>query len=140
MELLANMPTPEQKTQIAICEWLSIQNPTVYEYLIKIDNEGQRKTIIRDGKTIPIGLFTAIKCGLKSKASDILIAWPTLTHYGLWLELKADGWKGPKGKKEKEHVEGQLNFLAKMRLRGYEGKFAVGVDEGINAIKTYLKC
>jgi hypothetical protein len=116
-----------------------MQHPYLVDFLVKIDNEGKRKTIVRNGKTIPVGLFLAKRMGLRPKASDLFIAWPTLNHYGLWLEIKPDGWKGPRGKKEKEHIEGQLNFLSRMRLKGYEGKLVVGVDEGIKAIKDYLK-
>jgi len=77
--------------------------------------------------------------GLHKGASDLFIAWPTLKYYGLWLEIKPDGWKGPSGKKQKLHVENQLNFIAKMNLKGYFAKMVVGVDQALDAIKLYLK-
>lgn len=132
------MPTKEQATQIAICEWISLQHPYLMDFVIKIDNEGQRKTIVKDGKKIPVGLFLAKRMGLRPKASDLFIAWPTEKYHGLWLEIKPDGWKGPTGKKEKEHVSGQLDFLSSMASKGYQGILVAGVDRGIECISRYL--
>jgi hypothetical protein len=124
------MPTPEQKTQLAICEWLTRQYPRVSEHVIKIDNEGKRSVG---------GHMLARRMGLHKGASDLFIAWPTPKYYGLWIEVKPDGWKGPYGRKAKEHFESQLNFIARMNLRGYFAKMIVGVDEGIDTISSYLK-
>lgn len=124
------MPTQEQKTQLAICEWLTLQHPHVSEHVIKIDNEGKR--------TIG-GHILAKRMGLHKGASDLFIAWPTLKYYGLWLEIKPDGWRGPSGKKQKLHHECQTNFIAKMNLKGYFAKMVVGVDQALDAIKLYLK-
>lgn len=107
-----------------------VQNPTVYKHVVKIDNEGKR--------TIG-GHILAKKMGLHTGASDLFIAWPTKTHPGLWLEIKKDGWRGAYGKKEKLHLESQIRFLDTMKAAGYAGHLVVGVDEGIKAIRTYLK-
>jgi hypothetical protein len=124
------MPTPEQQTQLAICDWLSFQHPHIFDHIIKIDNEGIRSIA---------GHVLAKKMGLHKGASDLFIAWPTIKYYGMWLEIKRDGWKGPSGKKQKEHHEAQLNFIDRMNIKGYFAKLAVGVDEGILAISEYLK-
>ncbi len=124
------MPTPEQKTQLAICEWLSRQHPDVAQHVVKIDNEGKR--------TIG-GHILAKRMGLHKGASDLFIAWPTNDYHGLWLELKSDIWKGAYGKKAKLHLEEQMNFIEKMNVRGYYAKLVVGVDQAIDAIKGYLK-
>jgi len=121
--------TPENKTQAAILEWLSLQYPEVRKHVIKIDNEGSHT---------PAGNMIRRRCGLHRGASDLFIAWPTLSHYGLWLEIKPDGWTKPRNKKEAERVLLQKEFLYKMMEKGYDAAFVCGFDEGINAIKTYL--
>lgn len=129
----------ERQTQIAICDFIRRQWPFLDDYLIKIDNEGKRNVIVRNGQVIPIGNIIAKRMGLRPKASDLFIAWPTIEYSGLWMEIKPDAWPGPKGKKEKAHVEGQLKFQAMMRAVGYQTAWCVGVEQGIDAIKAYMK-
>lgn len=124
------MARPEQQTQLAICEWLAFQYPEPYNYLVKIDNEGKR--------TVG-GHVLAKRMGLHTGASDLFLAWPTIRHYGLWMEIKHDKWKGPASKKERLHYENQLEFLSKMSRRGYFSCFVVGVDQAIDAFNTYFK-
>ncbi len=124
------MATAEQKTHLAIVEWLRKQHPMVAEHIVKIDNEGKRSVG---------GHILAIRMGLHKGASDLFIAWPTLKYYGLWLEIKPDQWKGPQGKKAKLHHAEQAAFIEKMKARGYHGDFAIGVDEGMQKIQGYLK-
>lgn len=107
-----------------------MQHPQVAEHVIKIDNEGKR--------TVG-GHMLAKRMGLHKGASDMFIAWPTEQYSGLWLEIKPDGWKGPSGKKQKLHIECQLNFIAKMNLKGYFAKMVVGVDQALAAVTSYLK-
>lgn len=121
--------TPENKTQAAILQWLELQHPSVRLHTIKIDNEGRHT---------PAGYAIRKACGLHKGASDLFIAWPTLKFCGLWLEIKPDGWTGPRNRIETERVKLQKDFLYKMITKGYDGAFVCGVDEGINAIKTYL--
>jgi len=97
--------------------------------VVKIPNEGKR--------TIG-GHQRMIREGMQVGASDLFIAWPTYDFYGLWMEVKPDGWSGPKSKKEKDRVALQKAFLDKMKYVGYQGEFVIGVDEGIHAIKHYL--
>lgn len=124
------MLTPEARTQVAILQWLKAQYPRVYEHVIKIDNEGIR--------TISGHVF-AVKMGLHLGASDLFIAWPSFDYHGLWVEVKPDEWKGPSGKKQRDHHERQMHFIEKMNQKGYFAKMVVGVDEGIEVIQTYLQ-
>lgn len=124
------MPKPEQQTQVAILEWMALQFPREYEYVVRVGNEGKR--------TIQ-GHKLAVRMGLNVGASDLFIAWPTPKYAGLWLELKHDKWKGPSGKTEKDHVERQLNFIGKMRLKGYYAELAVGTMQAIDVITKYLR-
>lgn len=123
------MPTREQRTQLAICEWLKLQHPEPYEHIVKIDNEGKR--------TVGAHIL-AKRMGLHPGASDLFLAWPIGQFHGHWMEIKPDGWKGPYGKKAKLHHERQMKFLEKMRERGYFTSFVIGVDQGIDAFKSYF--
>jgi hypothetical protein len=125
------MPTPEQKTQLAICEWLSKQHPVIFQdHLVKIDNEGK--------KTVG-GYMLAKRMGLRAGASDLFLSYPTKKYPGMWMEIKPDGWKGPQGKKAKLHHERQMDFLEKQKAKGYFTSFVIGVEQGIDAFKIYLK-
>jgi hypothetical protein len=115
----------ENKTQKAYLEWLALQHRPIFENTLKIDNEGTTNRA------------EAIRCGLHVGASDLFHAWPTLKYYGLWMEIKPEGWKLTKSKQE--HHERQIAFGAKMMKRGYHFAFCVGVDECIAAMKEYLK-
>lgn len=115
----------EDKTCRAWLEWLGWQYPIVRDHVIKIDNEGASNRA------------KAVSLGLHPKASDYFIAWPTIEYMGLWLEVKPDGWK-PNSKAKREHMEGQLAFGEKMKARGYQFAFCIGVDECIQATKDYL--
>lgn len=116
----------EDKTCRAWLEWLSYQYPAVREHVIKIDNEGNANRAI------------AVSLGLHPGASDYFISWPTLEFYGLWLEVKPEGWK-PNSKAKLEHMARQLAFGEKMLKRGYKFAFCVGIDECIEATKQYLE-
>jgi hypothetical protein len=118
----------EDKTQIAILEWLEMRYPHVREFVIKIDNEGKRSIL---------GHVIAKRAGLKKGASDLFIAYPMGNCHGLFLEIKADNWRC-KGEAERNHVNGQLEFIEKMRQRGYAAEFIIGVDEGIRVLASYL--
>lgn len=119
---------PETQTQIAILEWLAWQFPEVRKHVIKIDNEGVRSKA---------GLFVSIRAGLYTKAADLFLCYPMDNYHGAFLEVKRDGYV-PKSRKEKEHMGAQLEFLAQRRVMGYFAEMAIGVDQGINALKTYL--
>lgn len=107
-----------------------LQHPTIYKHLVKIDNEGKR--------TVGMHMLSK-RMGLHVGASDLFLGFPTKKYPGLWMEIKPDGWKPPTGKKAKMHIDNQKHFLEKMAAVGYFTCFIVGVDEGINAFKTYLK-
>lgn len=117
----------ESEVQRMTFEWICAQFPFVT--VVKIDNEGKRSTW---------GHSLAIKLGLKRGASDWFIAYPSNGYSGLWIEFKKEGWKGPSGKKEKEHVQRQIDFIQEMRSQGYAAEICIGFDESIKCIKDYL--
>lgn len=116
--------TPEADTCRAWLKWLALQYPQAYYHLVRIDNEGLTNRA------------NAVSLGLHVGASDYFLAWPTLKHYGAWIEVKPDGWKLTKSKHE--HYDRQLKFGNKMMAKGYAFYFCVGIDELIKAINDYL--
>ena len=121
--------TPEQKTQVAILEWLAIAYPLGRELAIRIGNEGKRSIA---------GHVLAKKMGLNKGASDIFFPIPARGWFGCFMEVKPDKWK-PSGKKEKLHVDEQLAFIHKMREQGYRAGLVVGVDAGILMLTDYFE-
>lgn len=105
-------------------KWLELQYPAVYTHVIKIANEGMTNRA------------NAVSLGLHVGASDYFIAWPTLQHYGCWIEVKPDGWKLTKSKLA--HHENQIEFGAKMKRKGYAFYFCVGLDDLIQCTQDYL--
>ena len=126
---------------MAILEWLELSHPEMRSFTIKIDNEGKRKTIVKNGKTIPVGLFLAKRMGLHPRASDLFFAYPLNGYHGLWMEVKPDKWK-PRGTIENQRVNGQMQFIEKMKEKGYYGEMVIGTSQGIGLLKRYLtgKC
>ncbi len=128
---------PEREVQVAVLQWLQLYNPLARKCIIKIDNEGKRKTIISNGKSIPVGDILAVKMGLHVGASDLFLAYPTDRYPGLWVEVKPPLFKVTKS--NREHFEKQMEFIILMRDRGYYADVGVGVDQCIEIFKTYLK-
>lgn len=128
---------PESQVQIATLEWLAAFNPRARKCIIKIDNEGKRKTIISGGKTIPVGNILACKMGLHPGASDLFLAWPTAKYAGLWCEVKPPLYKVTKS--NLEHYESQMEFIKLMREQGFHADMGIGVDQCISIFSNYLK-
>lgn len=118
---------PEEITQISVVKWLALQHPSLARLIIKIDNEGKRAMI---------GHVIAKRMGLHKGASDMFIAFPTKKYAGLWLEVKPDGWKPSKAKKE--HLDNQWNFIYKMREVGYWADMGIGFDHCLAIINNYI--
>jgi len=119
---------PETKVQLAIVKYIKLKYPHAAKFIIKIDNEGKR--------TVQ-GHELAKRCGLHIGASDLFIAKPTLEYYGLWLEIKKDGWKMvPSNQK---HTEKQLSFIDRMNSVGYKADIGVGIDECMKIVDEYFK-
>ena len=121
---------PEQRTQIAILEWMALQYPIEYGYVVRIGNEGTRSIA---------GHVLAKRMGLNVGASDLFIAWPVMRYHGLWLEIKPDGWRKPRNENEKLHIDRQMYFINKMKARGFYATMSVGTTQGINTIDRYLR-
>lgn len=128
---------PEREVQVSLLQWLGLYNPLARKCIIKIDNEGKRKTIISNGKSIPVGDILAVKMGLHVGASDLFLAYPVAPYPGLWLEIKPPLFKV--NKSNREHFEKQMEFIILMRDRGYYADMGIGIDQCMEIMKTYLK-
>ena len=71
---------------------------------------------------------------------DMFIAEPGGPWHGLFLELKKEGTRLMKRDCSwaSEHIGEQAEMLKELRRRHYRAYFAVGFDEAINTIDTYL--
>ena len=117
----------ERTLQVSLVSWIKLQYPIAGKHIIMIGNEGKRSIA---------GHQIAKKMGLHKYASDLFIAYPSNGSPGLWLELKRENWKLVAS--NKKHTEGQLEFLNKMSLVGYATAMAIGFDEAVKVVKSYL--
>ncbi len=74
--------------------------------------------------------------GLHVGASDYFIFFPTLKHYGMFHEIKPDGWK--LNKSNKAHYDRQMLFGEKVVRAGYAFYFSVGIDQCIASTMDYM--
>ena len=71
---------------------------------------------------------------------DILVLEPKGEYHGLFIEVKKEGTKIYKkdGSHASEHVQKQSAVHDRLRLKGYFGGFACGVDQCVSMIEEYL--
>ena len=110
----------EYQIHAAFVEYVKTKH--LADYLIHIPNEGRRSW--REGKKQKA-------LGLMKGASDLFLAVPTTRHHGMWHEIKSA--------KRKETTE-QIEFGARMKLKGYEYKCSHSIDEAIANHEEYLRC
>ena len=126
----------EAEEQIALVEWLNY-HPILKNYFCKNDNEGQRKTVMRDGKLVPVGLFHAIKMGLRPGVSDLFIYYPTMEYNGLWLEIKRNK-KYTMSEMSTATWTAQEAFQEQVKKVGFSAHFCYGCGDAIEIIESYL--
>jgi hypothetical protein len=118
---------PETEVQVNVVSWIKLQYPHVARHIVMIGNEGKRTAA---------GHALASRMGLHKFASDLFIAYPCGAYHGAWIEIKKDGWKLVPS--NKEHTDGQLAFIDKMRSVGYFSQMCVGFEECIQSINNYV--
>jgi hypothetical protein len=122
--------------QKALVKWLNL-HPLLKNYFCKNDNEGPRKTIVRDDKVVPVGLYNAMGMGLRPGVSDIFIYWPTKTYHGLWLEVKRKKKYSP-SEMNTDTWKAQEVFQMHVKSVGYMAEFCFGWEDGKRIIENYL--
>ena len=127
----------ERETQKAVYAWFCLQYPRLKPLFSKIDNEGKRSTIVKNGQRIQVGLFSALAQGLNPSMPDIFISFPVAPYAGLWIELKPEKWK-PRSTKEREHSEKQIERIELLKSVGYQAHFCIGALTAIDKIKSYM--
>jgi len=136
MTKLAVKIANENAEQRALVKWLSF-NPVLKNFYCKIDNEGERKVIVKNGVKIPVGLFNACKMGLRPGANDLFIYYPTKKHHGLWLEMKRNK-KYSRSERLTETWLAQERFQECVKSVGYAAFFCYGCGDAIRIIENYL--
>ena len=74
---------------------------------------------------------------------DLFIAEPNKYYHGLYIELKAEGktpFKKDGSLKKNDHLQEQQDFINRLKEKGYEAGFAVGLKEAIEMIEEYIEC
>ena len=124
------MKQSEKQLHSQVCQYLKIAYPKI---IFNTDSSGIKLTI---------GQATQLK-KLRSGNGfpDIMIFEPVGAFNGLFLELKAEGTKIFKrdGTLVNEHLNEQYEMICKLREKDYAAYFAVGFDQAIKIIDSYLK-
>ncbi len=118
----------EYQEQRALVKWLSY-HPVLKDYYCKNNNEGKRSEITT---------WNLKATGLRPGVSDLLIAYPTKTHHGLWLEVKRNMYYPPSAKKTPTWVA-QQEWVDRMASAGYQAHFCYGWEEGREIIERYMR-
>lgn len=119
--------TPEQKVQRDIIAWIR-QEPRLEGILVvHIPNEGKRTPYEK-------WLFGIMGC--VKGASDLIIFEENDEYKGLVIEIKVANPFYTNGRCK---FPEQLDFIEKMRLRGYKADFTVGYQETKKFIQEYFE-
>jgi len=123
------MRKEEEKLQIAICNYIRLQYPTVVF------------TSEASGLRLPIGLAVkAKKMRSKHTLPDLWILEPKNGYHGLIIELKAKSAYNDKGKlKQTKHVLDQMDTMVYLGRKGYLSAFIGSFDKGKELIDNYMK-
>jgi hypothetical protein len=118
----------EEKTQMAIFDWLKLQHPDV---IACSESSGIRCSM---------GMARKLKKMRSNHTHLDIIVFEKRGPYGaLLIELKAKNIYKKSGELLKnEHLEDQQKTINLLNAKGYKACFAVGFDEAIRAITDYL--
>ena len=110
----------ERQEQAAVIQWMKLQHPWLVNHTIYIMNEKKCSAYVGSKLNAQ---------GRLPGASDLFIAWPTKSYYGLFIEMKSLIGKATKI---------QLDFLKRMENVGYFSCCCIGSDNAIATIAAYL--
>jgi hypothetical protein len=115
------MKYEESKTQIAFVEWIRLQYPKLFPFIIHIPNGG-KMGVIR-GAILK-------KMGVKAGVADILFMYSNANNYhGLWIEFKSS--KGVQSESQKE-------FEKLCQIAQYDYHVVNSVNKAIDIFKKYM--
>ena len=120
----------EHQEQKALVEWYAFAFPAYKEFLFAIPNGAYL------GKEELTRIITMKKLkaeGLKTGVPDLMLALPSITYHGLFIEMKKTGstWK--------DVTKDQKGYLARLSKVGYKAIACGGFDDARNEIKTYME-
>lgn len=124
------MTNPEYILSIQVRQYMRWKHPNV---VFRFDMAGLNLSEAQAGKN------KAIQFG--RGWPDLFIAHPVKPFPGLFLELKADGFKLKKknGDWLNTHIAEQAEMIRLLRFAGFCCDFSIGYDETIGLIEEYLK-
>jgi hypothetical protein len=123
----------EYDLQVAVCRYLSYQYPDVDYMSDTIANLKLTQTQASRNKKIQKNGF---------KCPDILILEPRNNFSGLFIELKLETPFKKDGQikaSANDHLQGQLETIEKLNIKGYKACFSWGFDMTKEIIDNYLK-
>jgi hypothetical protein len=129
------LSNPENNFYEQLAQYLKLQHPDV---LFHFDLSG-----VNNGSLYTRSLYSRLN---GRGWPDLFIAraammpGTTNVYYGLFLELKVDGTRLKKadGSWASPHIAQQANVLNLLASEGFVAQFAVGLDEAIALIDSYL--
>lgn len=113
----------ESAEQIALLRWASLTSHNgrkIGSLLFAIPNEGSRSP--QHGARMKAQ-------GLRSGVPDLMLAWPTDSSPGLFIEMKS---------KKGRISENQEKWIGRLQAAGYQVAVCYGADEAIKTIERYL--
>ena len=120
----------EESVQIQVSNYLKCRYPSV---IFTSDSSGVKLNM---GQA---KVLKAMRCE-GAKIPDMLIFEPRGKYKGLFLELKREGEKVFKadGSPYAGHLYEQWKTLERLKEKGYQACFAIGVDDAIAIIDGYM--
>lgn len=122
----SNIPK-EYQEQRDLVRWIRF-NPTIKDYIIKLNNEGKRTAA---------QTFNLKMMGLCPGASDLFLAFPAHGKHGFFIELKRNKEYTDSDRKTATWI-GQLAFIEKIKKVGYHADFCYGWEDAKIKIERYL--
>lgn len=119
---------PEERTQIELFKYLSLQ----YPHVMAISEPS--------GLRVSMGLAGKLK-RMRSNHThcDVYILYPSKGYHGMVMELKAKNIYKKNGELLKdEHLHQQQKTIDDLNRLGYKALFACSLDEAIKNIDEYL--
>ena len=122
----------EREVQIRLAEMLAVKYPTIIFH----SDYGSGLKMTKGQAVVQKRMN-----GGKRAFPDLQICEPRRGKHGMFLEIKKDGVRIRKKNGElvaNQHIREQARMLERLRDRGYEAEFGIGIDDCLNKIQKYL--
>lgn len=122
----------EEQLQLALCDWLRWQHPTLI----------WRSDYASGLRLRPPQAIKHKRMQSSRSFPDLFVYEPRQGKYGLALELKRPGvsiYKKDGSLVANPHIREQAAMLDALRQRGYQADFAIGIDDAMLKINNYIE-